>query len=131
MGSSLVFCWDLSNASNRASGSKSPKSMYFPVSICLSSCGGIGGRLGFSKIFATTFGVSIVVVAVDAPVVGGVCATAWEEATLSPALEAGSSQGDTVGGCPDSVPDTASCAPTQLQGEGDSQLLCDQAGIAS
>ena len=50
-----------------------------------------------SKAFAATFSVSVVVVAVDAPDMNGVCAMAWEEATPSPALAVGNSQGDTVG----------------------------------
>ena len=37
------------------------------------------GRLGFFKAFAATSSVSVVVVAVDAPDMGGVCAMAWKE----------------------------------------------------
>ena len=93
MGSSLVSCWDLSNAYDRPSGSKSPMSTYFPVSTCLSIWGGIGGRLVLSKAFAATFNVSVVVVAVDAPDMDGVCAMAWEEANPIPCTSCGEQPG--------------------------------------
>ena len=48
---SLPSCWALLKDSNRASSTRSPKSMYLPFWIALPTCGGIGRSVGFWKGF--------------------------------------------------------------------------------
>ena len=110
--SSFVSRWDLSNASDKASGSRSPISIYFPLSMFFRSCGGIGGRLGFSNVFAS-LGVRVSAVVIAGPTLGGSCVAACEVVAPCPVF-VGSSQDATEGGCPDSVPADTPCPPRPL-----------------
>ena len=108
--------WDLSNAWDKASGSRSPMSIYFPLSILLRSCGGIGGRLGFSN-FASV-GVRALGAVIAGPTLGMSCAAACEAVAPCPVLVVCSNQGATEGGCPDSVPADTPCPPVHLPTKG-------------
>ena len=111
--SSFMSRWDLSNVSDKASGSRSPMSIYFPLSMFLRSCGGIGGRLGFSNVFAS-LGVRVLTVVIAGPTLGGSCAAACEAVAPCPVFVVVSNQYATEGGCPDSVPADTPCPPVPL-----------------
>ena len=81
--------------------------------MCFRSCGGIGGRLGFSNVFAS-LGVRVLAVVIAGPTLGGSCVAACKAVAPCPVFVVGSSQDATEGGCPDSVPADTPCPPIPL-----------------